>query len=148
MEAWKEKGVLDIVHSDVYGPMSKRKIKILRFDYGEYTSKKLVAFCKAAEIRRELIVPHNLQHNSVAERKNRAIEESVKAMMNNQNLSMFLWREATMIAVYIQNRSLVNAEPSTFEEAVKKKEWKEAMMEEYQSIMMYGKLCLELKESL
>jgi galactose-1-phosphate uridylyltransferase len=31
--------------------------------------------------------------------------------------------------------SLVNAEPSTFEEAVKKKEWKEAMMEEYQSIM-------------
>ena len=31
--------------------------------------------------------------------------------------------------------SLVNAEPSTFEEAIKKKEWKEAMMEEYQSIM-------------
>jgi hypothetical protein len=31
--------------------------------------------------------------------------------------------------------SLVNAEPSTFEEAVKKKEWKEAMVEEYQSIM-------------
>jgi hypothetical protein len=31
--------------------------------------------------------------------------------------------------------SLVNAKPSTFEEAVKKKEWKEAMMEEYQSIM-------------
>ena len=31
--------------------------------------------------------------------------------------------------------SLVNAEPSTLEEAIKKKEWKEAMMEEYQSIM-------------
>jgi hypothetical protein len=31
--------------------------------------------------------------------------------------------------------SLVNVEPSTFEEAIKKKEWKEAMMEEYQSIM-------------
>ena len=31
--------------------------------------------------------------------------------------------------------SLVNAKPSTFEEAVKKKEWKEAMMEEYESIM-------------
>jgi hypothetical protein len=26
--------------------------------------------------------------------------------------------------------SLVNAKPSTFEEAIKKKEWKEAMMEE------------------
>jgi hypothetical protein len=44
--------------------------------------------------------------------------------------------------------SLVNVEPSTFEEALKKKEWKEAMMEEYQSIMMYGNLCLDLKESL
>jgi hypothetical protein len=31
--------------------------------------------------------------------------------------------------------SIVNAEPSTFEEVVKKKEWKEAMMEEYKSIM-------------
>jgi hypothetical protein len=31
--------------------------------------------------------------------------------------------------------SLVNTEPSTFEEAVKKKEWKETLMEEYQSIM-------------
>jgi len=31
--------------------------------------------------------------------------------------------------------NLVNAEPSTFEEAFKQKEWKEAMMEEYQSVM-------------
>jgi hypothetical protein len=30
---------------------------------------------------------------------------------------------------------LVNAEPSTFEEPIKKKEWKEVVMEEYQSIM-------------
>jgi hypothetical protein len=33
------------------------------------------------------------------------IEESIKAMMNDQNLSMFLWGEATMAAVYVQNRS-------------------------------------------
>jgi len=31
--------------------------------------------------------------------------------------------------------NLVNAEPSTYEEAIKKKEWKKAMMEEYQSTM-------------
>jgi hypothetical protein len=41
----------------------------------------------------------------------------------------------------------LNAKPSTFEESVKKKEWKEVMMEEYQSLMMYGKLCLDLKKS-
>jgi hypothetical protein len=29
----------------------------------------------------------------------------------------------------------LNVDPSTFEEAFKKKEWKEVMMEEYQSIM-------------
>jgi hypothetical protein len=34
--------------------------------------------------------------------------------------------------------SIVNAEPSTFEEAVKQKEWKKAMMKEYQSIMKNG----------
>jgi hypothetical protein len=41
----------------------------------------------------------------VAEIKNRTIEESIKAMMNDQNLSMFLWGEAVMTTVYIQNRS-------------------------------------------
>jgi hypothetical protein len=32
-------------------------------------------------------------------------------------------------------KSIINSKPSTFEEAVKQKEWKGAMMEEYQSIM-------------
>jgi hypothetical protein len=30
---------------------------------------------------------------------------------------------------------LLNEEPTTFEEAAKKEQWKEAMMEEHQSIM-------------
>jgi transposase InsO family protein len=88
---------LDIVHSDTRKSRSNNG--------GEYTSKELVAFCKAAKIRRELIVPHNPQQNGVAKRKNRSIEEFVKAMMNDQNLSMFLWGEATMTFVYVQNRS-------------------------------------------
>jgi transposase InsO family protein len=56
----------------------------------EYTSKDLIFCCKATGIRRELIVPHNPQTNGVAERKNRSIEESIKAMMNDYNPSMFL----------------------------------------------------------
>jgi hypothetical protein len=56
-------------------------------------------------IRRELIVPHNPQQNGVAERKNRSIEETVKALLNDQGLSMFLWGEAAMTAIYVQNRS-------------------------------------------
>jgi transposase InsO family protein len=127
----RSKGILDLIHSDVCGPMpvkslggslyyvmfiddfsrktwlyllktkdevfSKfqefkaevenlidKKIKTIRSENGgEYTSKELVTFCKEAGIRRELIVPHNHQQNGVAERKNKTIEESVKAMMND-----------------------------------------------------------------
>jgi hypothetical protein len=62
-------------------------------------------FYREVGIRRELTTPYNPQQNGVAERKNRSIEESIKAMMNDQNLSMFLWGEATMTTVYVQNRS-------------------------------------------
>jgi hypothetical protein len=86
--------------------LTNKKIKILRTDNGgEYTSKEFVAFCKSAGIRRELTVPHNPQQNGVAERKNRSIEETVKALLNDQGLSMFLWGEAAMTTIYVQNRS-------------------------------------------
>jgi transposase InsO family protein len=86
--------------------LTNNKIKTLRTDNGgEYTSKEFVAFCKSAGIRRELIVPHNPQQNGVAKRKNRSIEETVKALLNDQGLSMYLWGEATMTAIYVQNIS-------------------------------------------
>jgi hypothetical protein len=86
--------------------LTNKKIKTLRTDNGgEYTSKEFVAFCKSAGIRRELTVPHNPQQNGVAKRKNRSIEETVKALLNDQGLSMFLWGAAAMTAIYVQNRS-------------------------------------------
>jgi hypothetical protein len=86
--------------------LTNKKIKTLRTDNGgEYTSKEFVAFCKSAGIRRELIVPHNPQQNGVVERKNRSIEETVKALLNDQGMSMFLWGEAAMTTIYVQNRS-------------------------------------------
>jgi transposase InsO family protein len=86
--------------------LTNKKIKTLRTDNGgEYTSKEFVAFCKSSRIRRELTVPHNPQQNGVAERKNRSIEETVKALLNDQDLSMFLWGEAAMTAIYVQNRN-------------------------------------------
>lgn len=87
--------------------MKGKKIKILRSDNGgEYTSKELVAFYKEARIERELIVPYNPQQNGAAERKNRTIEESVKEMMHDQDLPMFLWSGESNTTAYIQNRSL------------------------------------------
>jgi transposase InsO family protein len=64
--------------------LTNNKIKTLRIDNGgEYTSKEFVSFCKSEGIRREVTVPHNPQQNGVAERKNRSIEETVKALLNN-----------------------------------------------------------------
>lgn len=84
--------------------LTERRIKILMYDNGgEYTSKEIIAFCKKSRIKRELIVPYNPKQNGVAERKNWSIEESVKAMLHDQDLSKFLWGEATNTVVYIQN---------------------------------------------
>jgi hypothetical protein len=86
--------------------LTNKKIKTLRTDNGgEYTSKELFSFCKSIGIRREITIPHNTQQNGVAERKNRSIEETMKALMNDQSLSMFLWGEATMPTIYVQNIS-------------------------------------------
>jgi hypothetical protein len=57
-----------------------------------------------AGIKREYIVPHNPQQNGVAERKNRSIVETVKAMICDQHLPMFLWEEESMIVMYVQKK--------------------------------------------
>jgi hypothetical protein len=86
--------------------LTNKKIKTLRTDNGrEYTSKEFVAFCKSIGIRRELTVPHSPQQNGVVERNNRSIEETIKTLLNDQGLSMFLWGEAKMTTIYVQNRS-------------------------------------------
>ncbi len=72
---------------------------------GEYTSKELIAYCKEAVIKRELIVPYNLEQKGVAEKKNGTIEECIRTMTFDQDLPKFLWGEATMTTIYIQNRS-------------------------------------------
>ena len=70
----------------------ERRIKILRSDNGGvYISKEIIAFCKDSGIKRELIVPYNPKQNGVAEQNNRSIEESVKAMLHDQDLLKFLW---------------------------------------------------------
>jgi hypothetical protein len=57
-----------------------------------------------AGIKREYIVPHNPQQNGVAERKNISIVDIVKAMIHDQHLPKFLWEEASMTIMYVQNK--------------------------------------------
>jgi hypothetical protein len=120
----KAEGALELIHSDVCGPMpsssisgkfkefkalienlSERKIKILRSNNGgEYTSKEFVSFCRDVGIKRELTTPYNPQQNGVAERKNKTIMEAVKTMINDRDLPICLWVEAAIATVYVQNR--------------------------------------------
>jgi transposase InsO family protein len=68
----RKKEFLNIVHSDIRKSRSNNG--------GEYTSVELVVFCKAARIRRELIVPHNPQQNRVVERKNQPLKNLLRKL--------------------------------------------------------------------
>jgi hypothetical protein len=72
---------------------------------GEYTFSDLKDFCKEVGIKRELTVSYNPQHKWVAERENRSIINSAKAMIHDHELPMFLWAEACNTAIYVQNKS-------------------------------------------
>jgi transposase InsO family protein len=73
-------------------------------DGGEYTSKEFEGLCKEVGIKRELTIMYNPQQNGVAEWNNRSIIGVAKAMVHDQDLSMFLWVEACNTTVYIQNQ--------------------------------------------
>ena len=84
------------------GNLSKNKRKILRSDNaGEFTSNEFNELCKEERIKRDLTIPYNPQQNGVAERKNRYIMEAMKAVIHDQDLSMYLWEEATRTIVYV-----------------------------------------------
>ena len=61
-------------------------------------------FCKEVEIKRELTIPYNPQQNGVAERNNISIMEVVKSMIHDQDLPMYLWEEAAITTLYVQNK--------------------------------------------
>jgi hypothetical protein len=83
-----------------------RKIWVLRSDNrGDYTSKEFEDYCRAAGIKKELMVPYNPQQNGVAERKNKIVVGAARAMIHDQGLPLFLWAEASTVAIYLQNRS-------------------------------------------
>ena len=85
---------------------TKKKIKTFRSDNGgEFTSNEFKALCKDSRIKRELSTPYNPQQNGIVERKNRTIMEAARAMLQDQDLPMHIWAEATRTSVYVQNRT-------------------------------------------
>ena len=79
-----------------------RKLKTLCTDNGgEYTSRDFQSYLKTEGIRHELTVPKNPEQNGVAERMNRTLLESVRAMLADAKLPQKFWAEALFIVVYL-----------------------------------------------
>jgi hypothetical protein len=103
----KAEGVLELIHSDVCGPMPSTSLSGYVYYVSfidDYSRKTWVYFLKSKDEVRELTTPYNPQQNGVAERKNRTIMEAVKTMIHDQDLPMHLWAEAARTTVYVQNR--------------------------------------------
>ena len=81
------------------------QIGALRTDNGgEYLSKEFQKYLVDKGIKQELTVPHTPEQNGVAERLNRTLVESGRAMMAHAGLPMSFWAEAVATAVYLKNR--------------------------------------------
>ena len=82
------------------------KIGALRSDNGgEYVSEAFGNFLKSKGIQHELTVPDTPQQNGTAERMNRTLVESARAMLFNSGLPMVFWAEAISTACYLRNRT-------------------------------------------
>ena len=83
---------------------SERRIKtLITNNGGEYTSKEFEVFCSEYRIEREPTTAYNPQHNGVAERNNITIMKATKTMINDQDLPMHLWAEATRKTLDVHN---------------------------------------------
>lgn len=87
-----------------------QRIGTLRSDRGgEYTSEEFVNYLKSHHIRQELTAAYNPQQNGVAERMNRTLCESARAMMHHAKLPKKFWAEAIATSAYVRNRVLTSA---------------------------------------
>ena len=90
--------------------MTGHKVKTLRSDNGgEYTSTYFGSYLINEGIRHELTVPYTPEQNGVAERSNRTLMESVRAMLADSKLPHKFWAEALSTAIFLRNRSPTKA---------------------------------------
>ena len=82
-----------------------KEFETLRTDNGgEYLSGEFKEYLKSRGIRYELTVPYSPQQNGVAERMNRTLMESARAMIAHAGLPNSYWGEAVATAAYVRNR--------------------------------------------
>ncbi|CAI7840672.1 unnamed protein product, partial [Closterium sp. NIES-53] len=89
-------GAMEVVATDVC---------VLRSDNGgEFINKDFNDYLKAKGIRRHRNIPHTPQHNSIAERVNRTLLNSVRSMLADSKLPLTYWGDALGMACWLKNR--------------------------------------------
>ncbi|KAG6499840.1 hypothetical protein ZIOFF_039635 [Zingiber officinale] len=124
--SWRASEKLQLIHTDVCGPMSEaksevaetfekfkkqvenecgRSIQIVRSDNGtEYTSASFRSICEESRVQHQFTVPYSPQQNGASERKNRNIMEMARCMMQEKDMPTKFWAKADNTAVFLQNR--------------------------------------------
>ena len=83
---------------------SDEKLKILRSDRGgEYINTEMREYLAEKGIRHETTVAETPQQNGVAERYNRTIFKSIRAIKLSADVPDELWAELAIIATYLHN---------------------------------------------
>lgn len=80
-------------------------VKLRTDNGGEYLSKDFQAYLASKGIEHQLTIPHSPQQNGVAERLNRTLMESARAMLSHSKLPNKFWAEAVATAAYVRNRT-------------------------------------------
>ena len=76
---------------------------------GEYISTDFQEYLASKRIEHQLTVPHSPQQNGVAERQNRTLMESARAMLSHSNLPNKFWAEAIATVAYLRNCTTTSA---------------------------------------
>ena len=114
---------------------SSKKLKCWRTDNaGEYVSKAFADFCDSKGIKHKLTARYNPLQNGVTERMNRTIQEKVRSMLSNADLTQGFWAKAVATVVHLINRS-----PSKVldKEAVAKMVWS-SKKPSYKHLRVFG----------
>ncbi|CAI7895270.1 unnamed protein product [Closterium sp. NIES-54] len=78
---------------------SGKQLKVLRTNNGgEFINKDFNDYLKAKGIRWQRTIPHTPQHNSIAERVNRTLLNSVRSMLADSKLPLTYWGDALGMA--------------------------------------------------
>ncbi|CAI5707227.1 unnamed protein product [Peronospora effusa] len=137
----KIKEVLQLVHSDVMGPMETKSRGGSRFvvnfidDFSRYTvaynienksevtdrfieykalmKNQLSKKIKKSGIMHQTTVPYSPQQNGLAERMNRTLTKRARAMLSHMQVDKIWWAEVINTAVYVTNRVPCASHPTT-----------------------------------